>query len=57
MSEVKQEKDYFWFYVGGIVLAAIVTVVLVKGSEHDKYETAAKAISEDAANSAYYNKK
>ncbi len=53
MSEVKEEKDYFWFYIGGLVIAVIVVLLLVKGSEHDKYATAAKAIAEDSANSAY----
>ena len=52
MSEA-QEKDNFWLIVAGVVLAVVVTVVLVKGSEHDKYESAAKAIAEDASNSAY----
>ena len=52
MSEV-QEKDNFWLLVAGVVLAVVVTVVLVKGSEHDKYESTAKAIAEDASNSAY----
>ncbi len=52
MSET-QEKDYFWFYVGGLVVAVIVVLLMVKGSEHEKYATAAKAIAEDAANSSY----
>ncbi len=52
MSEV-QEKDYFWFYVGGLVVAVIVVLLMVKGSEHEKYATAAKAIAEDSANSSY----
>jgi hypothetical protein len=56
MSENVQEKDMFWVYIGGVVLAVIVTLFLVKGSEHDKYETAAKAISEDSSNSAYKHK-
>jgi len=53
MSEVKEEKDYFWFYIAGLVLAVIVVLVMVKGSEHEKYATSAKAIAEDSANSAY----
>lgn len=53
MSEVRQEKDLFWVYVGGLVVAVIVSLALVKGSEHDKYATAAKAIAEDSHNSAY----
>jgi len=52
MSEA-QEKDSFWIYVAGIIVAAIIVVVMVKGSEHDKYATAAKAIAEDASNSSY----
>lgn len=54
MSEVQeQEKDYFWFYIGGLVVAVIAVLLMVKGSEHDKYATAAKAIAEDSSNSAY----
>jgi hypothetical protein len=53
MSEIKEEKDYFWFYIGGLVLAVIVVLLLVKGSEHDKYATAAKAIAEDSTNASY----
>jgi hypothetical protein len=37
----------------GAVLSVIVTVVLIKSSEHDKFESTAKAIAEDPANSAY----
>ena len=53
MSEHAQEKDMFWYYIAGVVVAVVVTLVMVKGSEHDKYATAAKAISEDSSNSAY----
>lgn len=52
MNEVK-EKDNFWLIVAGIVIATIVVMLTIKGSEHGKFETAAKAIAEDAANSAY----
>ncbi len=54
MSDV-QEKDNFWIYVAGLVLAVIATVVMIKSSEHDKFESTAKAIAEDASNSAYRN--
>jgi hypothetical protein len=57
MSEVHaQEKDLFWVYIGGVVIAVIVTLFMVKGSEHDKYVTSAKAIAEDSSNSAYKHK-
>lgn len=54
MSEVK-EKDNFLLYV---LLAGAVAggaVFMVKSSEHDKYASAQKAISEDSSNSAYRN--
>lgn len=54
MSETK-EKDNFWIYVAGLVLAVIVTVVMIKSAEHGKYESTAKAIAENPANSAYRN--
>ena len=52
-----QEKDYFWIYVAGLVLAVIALVVTIKGSEHGKFESTAQAIAEDPANSAYRNSK
>jgi hypothetical protein len=52
MSETT-EKDYFWIYVAGLVLAVITTVVVIKSGEHEKFVTSAKAIAEDPANSAY----
>ena len=48
-----EEKDLFWVYIGGVVLAVIVTLFMVKCSEHDNYATAAKSIAEDSSNSAY----
>ena len=56
MNEVK-EKDNFWMIVGGIVAAAISVMVMVKSSEHGKYESTAKAIAEDSANASAYNTK
>jgi len=52
MNDV-QEKDKFWIYVAGLVLAVVATVVMIKSGEHDKFESTAKAIAEDPANSAY----
>lgn len=52
-----QEKDHFWLYVGGLVLAVIALVVTIKSNEHGKFESTAKAIAEDPANSAYRNNK
>lgn len=32
MSET-QEKDYFWFYIGGLIAATIVLVLMLKADE------------------------
>lgn len=50
---MEQEKDYFWVYIGGVILTVAVVLWMVKSSEHDKYVTSQKAIAEDSANSAY----
>jgi heme/copper-type cytochrome/quinol oxidase subunit 3 len=54
MSEV-QEKDNFWLYIIAAVVFFAGAIWAVKGSEHDKYVTASKAIAEDSSNSAYRN--
>lgn len=54
MSEV-QTKDNFWVYIAVAVVVFAGAIYMVKNSEHDKYATAAKAISEDSSNSAYRN--
>jgi len=50
-----QEQDHFRLYVAGLVLAVVATVGMIKSGEHDKFESTAKAIVEDASNSAYRN--
>jgi hypothetical protein len=50
---MEKEKDYFWYYVGGVIVAVAITLVMVKSSEHEKYATSARAIAEDATNSSY----
>ena len=47
-----ESKDMFWYYIAGLIGAVIMVLVVVKGSEHDKYATAAAAIKEDSANSS-----
>ncbi|MDO9163680.1 MAG: hypothetical protein Q8N35_07845 [Methylococcaceae bacterium] len=29
----EQEKDYFWFYIGGLIVATIVLVLMLKADE------------------------
>ncbi len=28
-----QEKDYFWFYIGGLIIATIILVLMLKQDE------------------------
>jgi len=49
----EKEKDMFWIWIAGLVVAIVLVVVMVKGSEHDKYSKAESLIAEDASNSAY----
>jgi hypothetical protein len=52
MSETP-EKDNFWLYIGGLVIAVLFVVFMLWNSEHGKYTKAEKLIKEDASNSAY----
>ncbi len=40
---MEQEKDYFWFYIGGVILATIIGVFILKGREMESVPTAAFA--------------
>lgn len=35
----EQEKDNFWLYIGGIIVATIVLVVILKGRETEHLST------------------
>lgn len=52
-NEETQEKDYFWIWIGALVVAVIAVLMIVRGGEHEKYATASEAISKDAAFSSY----
>ena len=56
MAEEPQEKDMFWIWIAGLVVAVIIGVVMVKGSEHDKCSKTKSLIAEDAANASYRGK-
>ena len=56
MSELKEEKDYFFHYIAiGVILFASA-IFMVKNAESDKYQKAAELIQEDPSNSAYLTK-
>jgi hypothetical protein len=46
----KKEKDNFWLYIGGIIVATILLVVVLKGRETEHltggYEELQKEVSE-----------
>ncbi len=48
MTTNTEEKDNYWLIAGGVVAAVILTVFLIKGNEHGKYVSTAKAIAEDS---------
>ncbi len=48
-EEETQEKDDFWFYVGGIAFVLIAVVLLVKQSESDKYAPISRQLNEETA--------
>ncbi|MEI6334556.1 MAG: hypothetical protein WCS87_08360 [Methylococcaceae bacterium] len=49
MNIKTEEKDNYWLYMGGLVLAVVVFVIAIKSNEHDKYASSAQAISEEPA--------
>ncbi|MCX8048268.1 MAG: hypothetical protein N3A55_01230 [Methylohalobius sp.] len=52
-QQPKQEKDYFWQIIVGVIALVAVTLWLVKSQEHGKYVTSQQAIQQDKAFSAY----
>jgi hypothetical protein len=45
MSEA-QEKDYFWFYIGGLIAATVVLVLMLKADETKHLQSGAVAQSQ-----------
>lgn len=44
-----EDNDKFWLYVGGVVLAIVTTIVLVKQSEDEKFAPIQQQLNEEAA--------
>jgi hypothetical protein len=50
MSEQQiAEDDRFWLYIGGIVLAIVTTIILVKHSEDEKFAPIKQQLDEEIA--------
>lgn len=48
-TETEQKKDYFWFYIAGVTLAAVGTIAMAKLSENDKYDPIRQQQNEEIA--------
>lgn len=48
-ADVEQKKDYFWFYVAGVTLAAVGIIGMAKMSENDKYDPIRQQQNEEIA--------
>lgn len=50
MSEQEiEENDRFWLYIGGIILAIVTTIVIVKHSEDEKFAPIKQQLDEEIA--------
>lgn len=49
MNENIESNDKFWLYIGGVVLAIITTILMVKHSENEKFAPIQQQLNEEAA--------
>jgi hypothetical protein len=48
-QEEIEQNDKFWLYVGGLVLAIVTAIVIVKQSENEKFEPIKQQLDEEIA--------
>ena len=48
-AEQQEEKDYFWFYIGGLAVVLITIVLMVQKTESDKFAPIKQLINEENA--------
>jgi formate hydrogenlyase subunit 3/multisubunit Na+/H+ antiporter MnhD subunit len=48
-TEQQEEKDYFWFYIGGLATVLITIVLMVQQTESDKFSPIRQLINEENA--------
>ena len=48
-TELQEEKDYFWFYIGGLAVFLIAIVLMVQKTESDKFAPIKQLINEENA--------
>ena len=49
MSDVEQQKDRFWIYVGITVLVIVTGILLIKQSENEKFAPIKQQVQEENA--------
>jgi cytochrome b subunit of formate dehydrogenase len=49
MSEVAQQKDRFWIYVGITVFVIVTGILLIKQSENEKFAPIKQQVQEENA--------
>lgn len=49
MSEVAQQKDRFWIYVGITVFVIVTGILLIKQSENEKFAPIKEQVAEENA--------
>lgn len=47
--EQQEEKDNFWFYVGGLAVVLIAVILMIKKTESDKFAPIKELINEENA--------
>lgn len=47
MSEVAQQKDKFWIYVGITVFVIVAGILLIKQSENEKFAPIKQQVAEE----------
>ncbi len=48
-QQIEEEKDYFWFYIGGVAALLIAVILVVKKTESDKFAPIKALINEENA--------
>ena len=49
MSDVEQQKDRFWIYVGITVFVIVTAILLIKQSENEKFAPIKQQVQEENA--------
>ncbi|MDQ5939150.1 MAG: hypothetical protein RLZZ384_745 [Pseudomonadota bacterium] len=56
MTDTHEEKDYFWFYIAGLIAVTIVLVLMLKADETKHLQSGAVAQSQAEVFSKIENK-